>query len=246
VLSVRPLNEADAVVVLLAEEHGVWRGLVRGGLSRRQAATWQPGNVVAARWVARLAEQLGTVSGELALPTAALALEDGLALAILQSACAMADVALPEREAHPRVFGGLVRLLAALGLGPDALEELVRWEALLLADLGYGLDLTCCAVTGERTGLGFVSPRTGRAVSTAAAGVWKERLLVLPAFLLGGSGGPEAWCQGLALTGHFLARDALGHVHRPLPAARVRLVQRVRALCDAADVAARHDAGVTQ
>ncbi len=57
------------------------------------------------------------------------------------------------------------------------LAELVRWEALLQADLGFGLDLTACAVTGETAGLAYVSPRTGRAVTEAAAGTWTGRLL---------------------------------------------------------------------
>ena len=98
------------------------------------------------------------------------------------------------------------------------LADLVRWEAVLLADLGYGLDLTSCAVTGETAGLAFVSPKTGRAVTEAAAGIWTSRLLRLPAFLLGdGEATPADWRDGLRLTGHFLERDAFGHQHRPLP-----------------------------
>ena len=107
----------------------------------------------------------------------------------------------------------------------------MRWETLLLADLGYGLDLTACAVTGETAGLAYVSPRTGRAVTAAAAGTWTARLLRLPGFLVGANTSrPADWRDGLALTGHFLARDAFGHHHRPLPAARRMLYDRVVAL----------------
>ncbi len=232
VLDARPHGEGGAVVTLLTEEHGRHAGLAKGGASRAQAALWQPGNLIEARWVARLAEQLGAVSGELVHAAAALAMEDPLALAILRSATAVAEGALPEREAHPRVFHGLVALIATLARDPrQAMPELVRWEAELLADLGYGLDLTRCAISGATEDLAFVSPRTGRAVSQAAAGEWRDRLLPLPRFLLGqGPSGPAEWLVGLRLTGHFLARDVFGVHHKPLPAARERLVDQVAAL----------------
>ncbi|MGG5820861.1 DNA repair protein RecO [Falsiroseomonas sp. HW251] len=232
VLDVRPLGESGAVVTLLTEQHGRHAGLAKGGASRAQAALWQPGNLVEAKWVARLADQLGALSGELVHAAAALAMEDPLALAVLRAATGVAEGALPEREAHPRIFRGLVALIAQLARGPDqAVPELVRWEAELLADLGYGLDLVRCAASGTTEDLAFVSPRTGRAVSAAAAGAWRDRLLPLPPFLLGqGPSGPADWLAGLRLTGHFLARDVFGTHHRPLPAAREMLLDRIAAL----------------
>ena len=192
---------------------------------------WQRGNLVHVRWVARLAEQLGSFSAELVHPGAALAMDDALALAMLSATCAVAEGALPEREPHPRVFDGLLHLIAHLSQGEALLTDLVRWETAVLADLGDGLDLTSCAVTGETAGLAFVSPKTGRAVTAAGAGVWTSRLLRLPSFLVGGNeAAPADWRDGLRLTGHFLARDAFGLHHRPLPAARGMLYDRVVAL----------------
>jgi DNA repair protein RecO (recombination protein O) len=231
ILDLRAYGEGDAVVAVMTAEHGAHRGLARGAQSRARTAVWQVGNLVTVRWVARLAEQLGSMTAELVHPAAALAMDDPLSLAILSSACAVAEGVLPEREPHPRVFDALVGMIARLQQGPDALTEYVRWEVLLLADLGYGLDLSACAVTGATESLAFVSPRTGRAVSGAAAGVWRERLLPLPAFLTSGdSAGPAEWAAGLRLTEHFLARDAFGHHHRPLPAARLMLRDRVERL----------------
>ena len=228
VLAARPYNEGDAVATILTQAHGAHRGLARGGLSRARAATWQPGNLIEARWVARLSDQLGTLTAELVHPGAALALDDPLALAVLAAACEVAEGALPEREPHPRVFDGLLNLIVAQS---GSLAALVRWEAALLSDLGYGLDLSSCAITGHADDLAYVSPRTGRAVSLSAAGVWRDRLLPLPPFLLtGGDGTPAELDQGLRLTGHFLARDAFGHQHRPLPPARLRLADRAAAL----------------
>ncbi len=233
VLDVRPYGEADAVASVFTEDHGTHRGLVRGGASRAKAATWQPGNMVQVRWTARLSDQLGGFTGELIHACAADAMPDALALAMLTSVCATAGGALPEREPHPRVFDGLLRLIPRLSLGEDMLADLIRWELTLLSDLGYGLDLSACAVTGRTGDLAFVSPKTGRAVSREGAGEWAPRLLPIPRFLTGNIP-PDAaqWRDGLALTGHFLTRDAFGHQHRPLPQSRRMLYDRVAAMLE--------------
>jgi DNA repair protein RecO (recombination protein O) len=231
VLNTRPYGEGDLIVTLMTGEHGAHRGLARGGASRTQGGLWQAGNFVQARWLARMADQLGTYRGELIHATAASVMDDPLALAMLSAVCAQSEDALPEREPHEAVFSGLIALLPRLALGQTVLPELVRWEMVLLTDLGYGLDLSCCAVTGATQGLVFVSPKTGHAVTAEAAGVWSNRLLRLPEFLTGGTAsGPEDWRDGLRLTGYFLARDVFGARHRPLPAARQMLYDRVAAL----------------
>ncbi len=231
VLDARPYGEADAIATVMTEQHGLHRGLARGGGSRGQSALWQPGNLAQVRWTARLAEQLGSFSAELIHPAAALAMADPLALAMLSSVAALAVGALPEHQPHPRVFDGLLRLIARLPQGAEALDLLVRWEAVLLAELGYGLDLAACAVTGATTGLALVSPKTGRAVTEPAAGPWKDRLLRLPPFMVSDVPGcPADWRDGLRLTGHFLERDAFGQRHRPLPQARRMLYDRIVAM----------------
>jgi DNA repair protein RecO (recombination protein O) len=231
ILAAHPFGEGDAIATVMTEEHGLHRGLARGGASRAQAGLWQPGNLAQVRWVARLSDQLGSFRAEMIYAGAAQALDDPLALAMLSAACAVADGALPEREPHPRAFHGLLHLVAHIARGAAMLTEFIHWEALLLSELGYGLDLTSCAVTGAAAGLAFVSPRTGRAVTEDAAGIWKARLLRLPGFLAGGNVADATdWRDGLALTGHFLARDAFGHHHRPLPQARAMLYDRVAAM----------------
>ena len=236
ILDARMHGEADALVSIMTEEHGAHRGLARGGGGRRQAALWQQGNLVQARWTARLPDQLGTLTAEPVRAGAAAVMDDALRLQVLAAACAVADGALPEREPHPIVFGGLVGLIDRLPDDPAPVETLVHWEAALLAELGYGLDLGSCAVTGTVDDLHHVSPRTGRAVSDAAVGEWAARLLPLPAFLARAGllanepASLQAQRDGLRLTGHFLERDAFGHQHRPLPAARAMLYDRVAAL----------------
>jgi DNA repair protein RecO (recombination protein O) len=224
VLEVAPYGEGDALVTVLTAGQGAWRGLAKGGNARGRTALWQPGNLISARWVARHAEQLGAISGEMVHPGAALAMDDRVTLAILNAACALAAGALPEREPHPAVFAGLVRLLAGINIAGAALPGVVLWEFDLLRELGFGLDFSTSALAGDNDRLAFVSPRTGRAVSLSGAAEWADRLLKLPPFLLDGTDPTlQEALDGLKLTGHFLARDVFGARHRPLPPARERL-----------------------
>jgi DNA repair protein RecO (recombination protein O) len=231
VLDTRPYGEGDVIATVMTSEHGAHRGLVRGGASRSQGGLWQAGNFVQARWSARMSDQLGHLRGELIHATASSVMDDALPLAMLTAICAQAEDALPEREPHETVFAGMIALLPRLTLGETVLPELIMWETVLLADLGFGLDLTSCAVTGATEGLAYVSPKSGRAVTSGGAGEWTGRLLRLPPFLTGGADrGPEDWRDGLRLTGHFLTRDVFGGRHRPLPMARQMLYDRVAAL----------------
>jgi DNA repair protein RecO (recombination protein O) len=237
ILEARPYGEGDAVTTVMTEAHGLHRGLARGGASRGKSGTWQVGNMVQVQWTARLSDQLGSFTGELIHAGAAHAMEQALPLAMLTASCAVAEGALPEREPQPRIFEGLLHLIPRLPLGESVLTDLIQWEMIVLADLGYGLDISRCAVTGRTDGLAFVSPKTGRAVTREGAGEWAARLLPLPGFLAGSPSPPHpiAWRDGLRLTGHFLARDAFGHQHRPLPQARAMLYDRVAAMTQKKD-----------
>jgi DNA repair protein RecO (recombination protein O) len=234
VLSTRPHGEAGIIATVLTEAHGRHAGHVPGGQSAAKRAVWQPGNLLRARWGGRLADQLGSFAAELLDPAASRAMEDPFALDILLATAAVADGALPEREPHPAVFAALGALLEAIALGERLLPGVVSFETGVLAELGYGLDLERCAVSGASDDLAFVSPRTGRAVARGAAGEWAERLLRLPPFMLGWApalGRAAATRQdvadGLRVSGHFLAARPFAALNRPLPAARDRLYDRV-------------------
>ena len=232
VVSAVPFAESDAIATLLTEEHGAHRGMIRGGHSRRGgASTWEIGNVVRAKWTGRLVEQLGTFSGETIQSPSSHLLDAPLELSVLAAACSVAAGALPERAACPRTFEELVWLLAGLADGRAGVPALVRWELTLLDELGYGLDLSRCVLTGATRGLAFASPRSGCAVSEQAAEPWRDRLLRLPAFVLDPQADEHAqacdWRDGMMLTGHFLARDAFGFRHQPVPAVRSRLLDMI-------------------
>lgn len=229
VLASRRHGETSAIVTLLTRDHGRHAGLVRGGGGKRLSAVLQPGNMVAARWRARLPEHLGTYTLELERAGAAVWLDDPARLAALSAACALVETALPEREPHANLYSGFVDLLAALA-GDGWPTAYVRWELALLAELGFGLDLSRCAATGRNDQLAFVSPKTGRAVSLSAGEPYRDVLLPLPAFLVGdaAAGDSAAVAEGLKLTGYFLERHVYGHHHRGVPPARDRLVQRLQ------------------
>ncbi|WP_347267821.1 DNA repair protein RecO [Paracoccus sp. (in: a-proteobacteria)] len=225
VMSLRRHGESAAILTVLARDAGLVSGLVPGGASPRRAAMLQPGGRLALRWRARCEDQLGTFSAEPLRARPGL-LADGLALAGVNAVTALLTYALPERDPHPRLSDATEALLDRMDAGADWAESYLRWELRLLDELGLGLDLGRCAVTGTTAGLAYVSPRSGRAVSAQAAGDWAPRLLPLPAMLGGcGNGG---LAEALALSGHFLhSRLAESHAGRPLPAARARLVARL-------------------
>lgn len=230
-IAVRPHGESAAIIEVFTAEHGRHVGVVRGGASRKMAALLQPGSQVALHWSARLADHIGSFTVEPIRLRAGL-MADRLALSGLNAICALLHVALPERATHPVLWRTTMALLDALERDPDWPGLYLRWELALLEELGFGLDLQRCAVTGAREDLAYVSPRTGRAVSRTGAGDWADRLLPLPQVMLGqGPAMGSELQQGLVTTGHFLAKGLEPVLQgRELPLARQRLLDLLAAL----------------
>ncbi|MDH3663537.1 MAG: DNA repair protein RecO [Alphaproteobacteria bacterium] len=229
-LSARRHGEGALVLQVFTPEHGRHGGLVRGGASRKNKSTFQIGNRLAVTWRARLPDQLGSITAELVAPNAALVLDDPARLGALTSACALIEQALPDRDPHPDLYNLLRQLIDTLTTSGVWALDYVRFELGLLADLGFGLDLSTCAVTGSGSDadLVYVSPRTGRAVSRAGAGEYADRLLPLPGFLLAEDRPAEVneVLAGLKLAGYFLERHLFAALDRPVPEARQALVDR--------------------
>jgi DNA repair protein RecO (recombination protein O) len=231
VVALRPHGEHGAVVRLMTPEHGLQAAYVRGARGRRLRPVLLPGNQVEASFSARTETQLPQATVEL-LHSRGPLLAEALPAAAIDWACALTAIALPEGQPYPRLYEAFDGLLAAIEAAPSAGgwgAALVRYELLLLAELGFGLDLELCAVSGRNDELVAVSPRSGRAVSAAEAEPYAGRLLPLPAFVR--DGGTAAWpdiLDGLALTGHFLMRDVVTDRSAPVGEARDRLVERLR------------------
>jgi DNA repair protein RecO (recombination protein O) len=231
ICAVRPHGEHGAIVRALTPADGIQAGFVRGGRSRRLRPILLAGNLVQAEYRARTEDQLAQLSVELAASRAPL-LGEALPAAAIEWTTALAATALPEGQPYPRLYEALDGLLAAIEASPSARSwapSLVRYELFMLAELGFGLDLTECAATGATEDLAFVSPKSGRAVSAAAAAGYRDRLFPLPPLLLGG--GAAEWkdiLAGLRITGHFLARDVLIERQADVLAGRERLLHRLK------------------
>lgn len=230
-LSTRPHGEHGAVVRALTGDAGVQPGYVRGGRSRALRPILQPGNVVLGDWRARTDTQLPALTLELVESRAPL-FDDPLSAAAIGWVCALVAAALPEAQPYPRIHAavdGLFAAIAAATAARDWAGALVRTELLILSELGFGLSLDECVATGTRGDLTHVSPKSGGAVSRAAAVGLEPRLLPLPPFVLDGSAASwEAVFDGLALSGHFLTRDLLTGRTAGVLDARTRLVERLK------------------
>ena len=183
VLSARKHGENSIVVRVLSHHHGVYAGVVKGAHSKTNRGLYQSGNILTVTWNARLAEHIGMLKGEMVEPTAALVMQDAMKLAALTSACALIEIAMPERHPYPALYKHLRIFLHHLLHAEDWQENYVKLELALLAESGFGLDLSECAATGQKDDLLYVSPKSGRSVSREAGEPYKDKLLPLPTFL---------------------------------------------------------------
>jgi DNA repair protein RecO (recombination protein O) len=210
VIGLRRHGESSAIVEAMTRAHGRHMGLVRGGRSSRLSAALQPGNSLELVWRARLDEHLGAFSVEPLALRAGRLLQSALALAGLGYLGALLRL-LPERDPHEGLFDALQMIADRLDDPLLAPALMARFEARILVECGFALDLETCALSGAREDLIYVSPKTGRAVSASAGAPWRDKLLPLPAFLRPGETAlsPNATDVEAAfrLTGFFLLRD---------------------------------------
>jgi DNA repair protein RecO (recombination protein O) len=229
VLSARAHGDTGVVVDLLTESQGRRAAYVAGGASRRMKPFLQAGARVTADYRSRTSDHLGSARLEPVGEGPAALFDDPLALTGLSAAAAVAQGSLPEREPHPGAFLAFEALMGAFAI-PDVWPAIfVRFEAGLLEDLGFGLDLARCAVTGTMDDLVWVSPRTGRAVSRTAGAPYADKLLTLPPFMLGAQAGLGEGDvrSGFDLTGHFLEQFVFHPQNKPLPPARVWMLDKL-------------------
>jgi len=226
ILTVDKFGEHDAIVHVFTPAHGLWRGVVKRGLSSKNRADVQPATLAEATWKARLPEHMGTITLEARHSYGARVMHDPLRLSAVGSVMSLVACALAEHDAHPALYAQAITFLqhAAAGVEPLLwLAEYVRLELALLELAGFGLDLGSCAATGETDELVYVSPKSGRAVSRAAGAPYHDKLLALPEFMREGGHSPDGMGEirdGVALTGYFLEARLLPALHRHLPPLR--------------------------
>ncbi len=225
-LAARKHGETAAIIDVFTPTHGRHAGVVRGGGGRKMAPILQAGAQLDVAWRARLDEHLGAFTVEPVHARAAALMQDRAALAGLSAITSLLAFVLPERAAYPRLYAKTLSLLDMLADNPAWPYAYLLWETALLDEVGVGLDLTRCAVTGQTDDLIYVSPKSGRAVSRAGAGQWADRLLPLPACLRGeGYTDTAEIAQALGTTGFFLKSKLAPQLgNHEIPTSRQRLI----------------------
>ncbi|MDG1997011.1 MAG: DNA repair protein RecO [Emcibacteraceae bacterium] len=233
ILSLRKYGEFDAILDVLTRDHGRHAGIVKGGLGRRQRGNIQPGNEVDVRWRGRLESHLGTYTVELKNARAVSFLYSAGKLAALNSCSSLLSVAMAENEPHELLLDGFIAFLDTLEIAEDDILAwgplLIKWELGLLSELGFGLNLESCAATGVTENLIYVSPKSGRAVSSSAGEPYHDKMLPLPSFLVGMSESVNKTdiINGLLLTDFFLERHMLSPFGKKTPQARRMLLDHI-------------------
>ncbi len=228
-LATRPFGETSVIIEVFSAHHGRHAGVVRGGTSRKVAPILQPGAQLSVTWKARLDSHLGSFTVEPVRSRAAVAMGDRLALAGLNAVCAILAHVLPEREEHAPLYERTIALLDLLGQSDVWPLAYLRWEQVLLDEMGFGMDLSACAVRGVNEELIYVSPKSGRAVSREGAGEWADRMLPLPPVLAGqGDAANTEIVTALGTTGYFIEHRLIKSLgDRPMPVARARLIAAI-------------------
>ena len=233
VLNIRSYGETDGIVSVLSLEQGLFRGLVKGMVSRRQFSIWQIGNFINADWSAKVSDQLGFLKGELIRSNFVFLSCFPLAFSVMMSLCSVIENGLLERQPVEHIAQYTFQFFNFLTCDPEkaekiAVPELNRWEFNFLAELGYGLDDSICHHMANNQSY-YVSPRTGKVVTEKIAGKWKPKLFKFPKFLYNHNeiGNLKDWIDGLKLTRYFLEKNVFSLVNKPLPLARLNLENRV-------------------
>ncbi len=227
ILSVRSHGENGAVVHVLSENNGKCGGYVNGAQSSsRLKSILQPGTVVSFEWQSKSEGQLGRFDVELEQDISALILGDQKALLAVQSICGLMDMFLPEQECHDSLFHGTCAFLDILKTDQWP-AVYITWEMAFLKELGYGIDLSKCAVTGQTENLTHVSPKSGRAVCATEAEPYTHKLLEIPHFLRGENFAESDIKSGLKMTEYFLIHRLLQQSSfNTLPEPRIMLAEK--------------------
>jgi len=230
-IGVRRYGESSVIIEVFFENRGRHLGVDRGGISKKLTPILQLGNQLDAHWKARLEEHLGSFSVDLVKSRASSIMMDRVALSGLSSICGLLNFSLPERESHSLLYKKTFELLDSIAFKKKWLTDYLSWEITLLEELGFGLNLSSCVVTGALDNLKYISPKSGGAVSLEAAGDWSKRLLPLPNCLRGFDEGIEDLIEGLLVTGYFLENKVVASLgQKVIPGSRSRFIELIKKL----------------
>ena len=226
VLNTRKFNDSSMIMKVLTEENGIYSGLVRVQKNKGGFGVNLTGNKLNLSWRARLSEHLGFFNTELNKSRANLIMNNPLYLAGINLICSHLDL-YPEREPCNLIYNEFDTLIENFSNNNNWIKEIVIFEFNYLDHLGYGVDITECALSGKRDSLEWVSPKSGRAVNSEAGKKWSKKLLKLPKFLLKNETiikNNDEIIDGLNLTGYFLNKLVYSDLNKNLPSSRKKII----------------------
>ncbi len=249
-LSLHRHGESSAIARMFTQQHGLHGGMAKGAFGKRQRGIYIPGNLLRVEWRARLSEHLGYWQTELDTPYAAMLMQQpSYLLNWWQLISQYVLDTMAEGDPHPALYQQMLELLETVAPSRNVTHHqcatlLIRFEGALLRELGFELDLSHCAATGQEHDLQYISPKTGRAVSREAGEPYRDKLLPLPSLMRHLDGDhhtdsvPTApddaddLRQALHITGYFLEKWPYAMLHKPLPAMRERCLGQLLTLND--------------
>lgn len=227
VISLNKFGEDQAILQLFSQDRGIISGMIKRYNNQKVTQIYNQGNIVNFTWKARLEQHLGYLSCELVENTSLRFFDNYKKLLALNSICQIIKYSLPEQEPNCLLYNKLLDFFAKLKTSNDWLKDYILFEITLLKELGFGLDLTKCAVTETRKNLTHVSPKSGKAVSKSIAEDYLDKLLILPAFVNDNTKTPNNTdlFQGLKLSLHFLNKNILSVRKIKIPSSRIELMK---------------------
>ena len=204
ILKKKKYRESSLLITFFSLNHGLNSGLVKGVL-KKDFGTYEIGNKVYIKSSFRLDEQLWNCRFELIKNNSVNYFNNQSKLSTLLTICSIIDLSLPKNNPQIKIYNKTINLIENL-LSKDWIKKYIYWELFLLSELGYGLDLEKCVVSGKKENLIYISPKSGKAVSKTEGEKYKNKLLYLPKFLINKNVKPtkDSLKQGVLLTGFFI------------------------------------------
>ena len=224
IINTRKHGESSLLLTVLTRGHGRLTGFVRHCLSRKSLPTYQLGNLVKIDAYARVEENMPSFRVELVSPLSVNFITDSKKLAALSALCSLCNTCLPEKEPLETFYTHVDKFFNLVN-EDNWLTHYSYFEYYLLKHLGVGLDLSECSATGSRSNLAYVSPKTAKAVSSAAAMGYENRLFAFPQYIVDKNERPEPKevADLLAMTEFFLDRNFFKTHNLKFPANRASL-----------------------
>ena len=206
ILKRRKYGESSLIITFFSLGHGINTGLLKGVL-KKDFGTYEIGNKVYIKSSFRLENQLWNCRFELIKNNSINYFDNKSKLNTLLSVCYLINLTLPLNIKQTKIFNKTDILINNL-FKENFIKNYILWELFLLSELGYGLDLNKCVVSGNKNNLKYVSPKSGKAVSKSSGEEYKKKLLLLPQFFIDKEILPSQneLKNGILLTGFFLKK----------------------------------------